>query len=220
MEEKNIERNRQPVASEQHAGKTEERQSKTEEKAIVLDYMPTGKSSAIKTEPIAQVMGIEYFTLLEVTPKVGKGLTVGEEVYVGKEERDKIELIKGRIAFKDLTSNSMSELNNAIEDLVEKNKEKYLNFYNTARGITIKRHQLELLPGLGKKHMLDLLDQREKGKFESFDDIVKKVKGMPDPKKAIVRRIVEELEGPEDKHYLFVRPPAAPRQQFYPRRRY
>ena len=183
-----------------------------EENAIVLDFMPTGKPSAVRTEPMAQVMGKDYFTLLEVVPKKGVSLTVGEEVYIGKDERTKVELVKGRIAFKDLTSNSLSELEGTIADLVEANIEKYLNFFNIARGISLKRHQLELLPGIGKKHVLELLDQREKGVFESFEDISSKVKNMPDPKKAVIKRIIEELEGPEDKHYLFVRPPAAPKK--------
>jgi len=191
-----------------------------EENGIVLDYMPTGKPSAVRTEPMAQIIGKDFFTLLEVVPKKGMTLNVGEEVYIGKDERAKVELVKGRISFKDLTSNSISEIESTISDLIETNKEKYLNFYNTARGISLKRHQLELLPGLGKKHMLDLLDQREKGKFESFEDIVKRVKGVPEPKKAIVKRIMEELEDPEDKHFIFVRPPSAPKKQFYPRKRY
>ena len=191
-----------------------------EENGIVLDYMPTGKPSAVRTEPMAQIIGKDFFTLLEVVAKKGMTLNVGEEVYIGKDERAKVELVKGRISFKDLTSNSISEIESTISDLIETNKEKYLNFYNTARGISLKRHQLELLPGLGKKHMLDLLDQREKGKFESFEDIVKRVKGVPEPKKAIVKRIMEELEDPEDKHFIFVRPPSAPKKQFYPRKRY
>jgi len=191
-----------------------------EENAIVLDFMPTGKPSAVRTEPMAQVMGKDYFTLLEVVPKKGVSLTVGEEVYIGKDERTKVELVKGRIAFKDLTSNSLSELEGTIADLVEANIEKYLNFFNIARGISLKRHQLELLPGLGKKHMLELLDQREKGKFESFENIIERVKGVPDPKKSVIKRIMEELEGPEDKHFIFVRPPSAPKKQFYPRKRY
>ena len=68
--------------------------------------------------------------------------------------------------------------------------------------------------------MLDLLDEREKKKFDSFEEITERVKGVPDPKKAVIKRIMEELEGPDDKHFIFVRPPAAPKKQFYPRKRY
>jgi putative nucleotide binding protein len=185
-----------------------------EENALVLDYMPTGKSSASKTEPLAQVIGKDYFTLLEVVPKTGLHLTVGEEVYVGKDERQKIELVKSRVNYRDLTSNSLSELEEIITKIVESKKEKYLVFFNTSRAISLRRHQLELLPGMGKKHMLALLDEREKKPFETLEEIIVRVKGIPEPVKAIVKRIIEELEGPEDKHYLFVRPPAEPRPQY------
>ncbi|MCX6800726.1 MAG: DUF655 domain-containing protein [Candidatus Diapherotrites archaeon] len=186
----------------------------TEEHGIVIDFMPTGKPAAFKPEPLVQLLGKEHFTMLEASVKPGIKLTVGEEVYTGKESRDKIEIIKGRIGFKDLTSNSLAELEGIVVKMVEAEKQKYLNFYNTAKGISLKRHQLELLPGMGKKHMLAILDEREKKSFESFDEITKRVKGVPDPMKAVIKRIIEELEGIEDKHYLFVRAPAAPHETF------
>ncbi len=189
-----------------------------EEYALVLDFMPTGKPSAPKTEAIAQVIGRDYFTLLELVPKPGITLNVGEEVYIGKEVREKIELVKGRIAYKDLTSNSLSELDEVITKILEAKKEKVLNFFNSSRAISLRRHQLELLPKMGKKHMLALLDEREKKPFASIEDILGRVKGTPDPLKSVVKRIIEELEGPEDKHYLFVRPPAEPRPMQYGRR--
>jgi len=188
-----------------------------EENGFVLDYMPTGKSSAAKTEPLAQVIGKEFFTLLEVVPKMGQSLTVGEEVYVGKNDRPKVDLVKGRIAYRELTSNSLSELEDVVEKIVLSQKDKFLAFFNTSRAISLYRHQLELLPGLGKKNMLALLDEREKKAFSSFEEIPTRVKGVSDPLKMIVKRIIEELEVPEDKHYLFVRPPAEPREDRFNR---
>jgi putative nucleotide binding protein len=189
-----------------------------EEKALVLDFMPTGKPSAYKTEPLAQVIGKDYFTLLELTPQTGKSFSIAEEVNIGKEGRDKVDIIKGRITYKDLTSNSLAELEGVIRKIVDENKSKFLAFYNTSKGITLKRHQIELLPGMGKKHMLAILDARERKPFESFEDLDSRVKSLPDPVKAIVKRIVEELEGTEDKYYLFVRPPSPPKRDFGNRR--
>lgn len=188
-----------------------------EENAFVLDYMPTGKPSAPKTEPLAQVIGKDFFTLLEIIPKAGTSLAVGEEIYVGKDERPKVELVKGRITHRDLTSNSLSELEEVITKMVEAKKDKFLAFFNTSRAISLRRHQLELLPGMGKKHMLAILDEREKKPFATLEEVPQRVKGTPEPVKAIVKRIIEELEGPEDKHYLFVRPPAEPRPERFER---
>ncbi|HZX19464.1 MAG TPA: DUF655 domain-containing protein [archaeon] len=191
-----------------------------EEKTLVLDYLTRGRSSDIKTQPIAQLIGMEHFTLLEVVPKPNADLKTLDEVYVGKDERDKIDFIKRRILFKDLTNNSLSELENAIKKIVENNEKKFVEFYNTSRSITLKRHQIELLPGMGKKHMLQIIKEREMKPFESFKEMKERVKAIPDPVNSVVKRIVEELEGMDVKYYLFVRPPAKERQDFRPKRRF
>jgi len=180
---------------------------KVEENALVLDFLPRGKSSSYKSEPVAQVIGIDYFTLLEIVPKEGMEFKAMEKVYVGKGERDKVEYIKKRISFNELTSNSLSELEKTIEKLITDNEAKYVEFFNTASSITIKRHQLELLPGLGKKHVFNILQEREREQFKSFDDIAKRVKLMPNVVHTLVKRIVEELEDDDGKHYIFARPP-------------
>ena len=187
---------------------------KIEEYALVLDFLPRGRSSSFKPEPLAQVLGEEFFTLLEVIPKEGAALKAGEKIYIGKENREKIEFIKRRISYKELTSNSVAEIEQMIEKIVMEKEKNFVEFFNLSRSITIKRHQIELLPGLGKKHMLEIIDQREKKPFESFDDIKTRIHLMPDVTNTIVKRIMEELSGDEDKHFLFVRPPAQERPQF------
>lgn len=182
----------------------------SEDYALVLDYMAQGKSSSYKSGPLAQLIGTEFFTLFEVIPKTK--IDVLEKVYIGKGEREKVEFIKRRIEYSMLTQHSVSELEKAIEKIVEDNSEKYLDFYNSSGSISVRMHQLELLPGVGKKHMKDLLDERNKQKFASFDEIAERVKLMPAPKKAIVNRILDEMRGGE-KYYLFVRAPRKPRPQ-------
>ena len=179
-----------------------------EEYALVIDFLPRGKSSDYKTEPIAQVIGTEFFTLLELIPKEGETLKAMDKIYVGKEERDKVNYIKGRICFKELTSTSASEIENAIEKIIKDNSERFLKFFNTAASITIRRHQLELLPGLGKKHMLSIIKEREIKPFESYEDIEKRVHLLPNPVSTLVKRILSELEDDGLKYYLFVRPPS------------
>ena len=46
-------------------------------------------------------------------------------------------------------------------------------------------HQIELLPGMGKKHMKEILEKREEKEFESFEDMKKRIPNLPDPEKAI-----------------------------------
>jgi len=181
-----------------------------EEEALVLDYLPKGKTNSFKPEPIAQVMGKQFFSLLEVVPK--KELKVMETVYVGKEERDKIDFIKKRINFDQLTSTAVAEIDKAIEKIVQEDKKRFLDFFNNAAPITLRRHQLQLLPGMGKKHMQDILKERQNNPFESFEDLSKRVKLLPDPQKTIVKRILLELEDESLNHYIFARPPVRERR--------
>ena len=41
--------------------------------------------------------------------------------------------------------------------------------------------------------MEDLIKERENKPFESFDDIKNRIKSIPDPRKAVEKRLIEEL---------------------------
>ncbi|HIH25273.1 DUF655 domain-containing protein [Candidatus Woesearchaeota archaeon] len=179
-----------------------------EEHAVVLDFLPHGypfdKRPIHKKTPIAQAIGKTSLVLLELVPKKEFFLQPHEEVYIGEGKRDKIHHIIGRIGVNRLTETAKSELNYIVEEIVVKNEPKFVEFFNKIGPINTRVHQLELLPGIGKKHMLSILEEREKKPFESFKDIKERVKLLPDPEKTIMKRILLELEGNE-KHYLFVR---------------
>ena len=180
---------------------------KKEEVVIVLDFLPNGyalddRPMHMKT-PIAQAMGKERFTLLELVPKKGVHLQPYEEVYIGEGKRDKIHHIIGRLNTDKLTHTARSQLEPIIKDIVKKNEKRFVDFFNNAQPLSTRMHQLELLPGLGKKHMWEILDARKEKPFEGFEDIKKRVKLMPDPKKTIIKRILKELSGSE-KHRIFV----------------
>ncbi len=180
---------------------------KKEEVVIVLDFLPNGyafdnRPMHIKT-PIAQAIGKERFVMLELVPKKGIHLQPYEEVYIGEGKRDKIHHIIGRLNMDRLTQTAKSELEPIIQDIIKKNEKRFVDFFNNAQPLSTRMHQLELLPGLGKKHMWEILDARKEKPFESLGDIKKRVKLMPDPEKAIIKRILKELSGAE-KHRVFV----------------
>lgn len=178
-----------------------------EEYAIVLDFLQNGypfdRRPSHRKTPIAQAIGKNHFTLLELIPKPGVFLQPLEEVYIGVEKRDKIHHIAGKLPMARLTGTANAELRHVIEDLIAKQEAHFVEFFNKASPLTTRMHTLELLPGLGKKHMWEILEQRDEKPFASFDDLKKRVKLMPDPKTTIMRRIIQELEGTE-KHRLFV----------------
>src|SRR3990167_4629735 len=186
----------------------QERQEKSrEEHAIVLDFLPNGyhhdeRPMYMKT-PIAQAVGKDHFVLLELVPKKGIHLQLFEEVYIGDGKRDKIHHIVGKIMLGKLTATAKSELEFVIKDIITKNGGRFVDFFNKAQPLSTRMHQLELLPGLGKKHMWQIIEARQERPFENFAEIRSRVKLMPDPKVSVVKRILAELEGTE-KHRVFV----------------
>lgn len=178
-----------------------------EEYAIVLDYLKQGYSEDSRPfhqrEPIVQAIGKEHFVLLELVPFPDVVLKPHDEVYIGEGERKEISYIKGLLLASKLTQTAKTELPFVIEKLVDSNS-RFVQFFNTAGPVSLRAHQLELLPGVGKRHTKLLLDAREEKPFESFEEVKKRVSAMPDPKKAIINRILLELED-GDRHKLFVR---------------
>ena len=136
-----------------------------EEHAIVLDFLPNGypfdkRPVHIKTA-IAQAIGKQSLVLLELVPKKDCFLQPHEEVYIGEGKRDKIHHIAGRISPSKLTGTAKSELNFIIEEIVNRDEKKFVDFFNNAGPINTRMHQLELLPGIGKRHMLSIIEARE-----------------------------------------------------------
>ena len=178
-----------------------------EEKAIVLDFLqhgyPNDPRPSHRKTPIVQALGLEHFTLLELVPKKDIFLQPLEEIYIGEGKRDKIHHIVGKITLEKLTGTARNEIDYIIKDLVKKSEQKFVEFFNKAQPLTTRMHQLELLPGLGKKHMWEIIEERKNSNFSSFDDIKARIKLMPDPEKIIIKRIILELEGNE-KHKVFV----------------
>ncbi|PIN74429.1 DNA-binding protein [Candidatus Woesearchaeota archaeon CG10_big_fil_rev_8_21_14_0_10_45_16] len=176
-----------------------------EENAIVLDFLPHGyayEQGTMKT-PIAQALGLEHLSILELIPKKGIFLQPHQKVYIGEGKREEIHHIKGRIESEKLTSTAKNELQHVIESYVESHPQRFIDFFNKAQPLSMRMHQLELLPGLGKKHMWEILEARKQKPFESFDDLKNRVKLLPNPKQVIVKRIISEIEGKE-KYNLFI----------------
>ncbi len=172
-----------------------------EEYAVVLDVF---RPSQFKDEIVIQAIGETLFTLLELSPKPGVQLKLGDRVYIGEGKRDEIQFIKRAIWPEKLTQDGKDELEYVLVELVEKREEEFVKFFNTAGGITIRRHALELIPGIGKKHLKELLNQRDEKFFESFTDISTRCPFLSNPAKALAERILQEMNNQADMK-IFVR---------------
>lgn len=179
---------------------------KKEVTAIVLDILqkgyPDDPRPIYKREPIVHAIGIEQYKLLELIPK-SLDVEIGERIYIGSGDREKIERVKRRIGYDDLTHGAVNELPFVIEKLVKDREQEYVDFYNKSISITPKLHMLALLPGIGKKLMWEILEEREKKPFDSFADISARIKSIPHPEKMILNRILQELQVQTEKYHLF-----------------
>jgi len=167
----------------------------------VLDFLEHGRKSE-KNEPVAQGIGTQNFNLLEVVMRDDKRPKGGEELYIGEGDREDVRYIKTKLDYDTLTGNARSELKYVLKALIDEKEDEFVEFFNEATPVTPRRHAFELLPGVGSKHMQRLIDEREKGDFESFEDIKERVSSIPDPEKLIAERIINELKG-ETKRKLF-----------------
>ena len=142
-----------------------------EEYAIILDYLPYGYPIEKRMSPIAQAIGIKTLVLLELIPRRGVMLSQKEKVYIGPEKRDKIYYIAGRLSRDKITETAKIQLQEFIDNVVGEQEEHFVQFFNNAQPINTRLHQLELLPGFGKKHTKEIIETREEKGFASFKEI-------------------------------------------------
>jgi putative nucleotide binding protein len=179
-----------------------------EDYARILDWLPQGHpdQSKYRREPLAYALGEDEGKMFELVPKDGVPLQVGQRVYIGKEieQRKEILHVKRRVGFEELTTAAQSELPFVVGQIVKEKEEKFISFYNTAQAITTRFHMLELLPGLGKKTMWAVLEERKKGPFKDFQDLEQRVPSLHHPERLVAKRIEMEISDPTQKYRLFV----------------
>ncbi|GBC72003.1 hypothetical protein HRbin02_01792 [Candidatus Calditenuaceae archaeon HR02] len=182
-----------------------------EDEAIVLDILPSTRleraSHIEKNMLLAQVLGVEHFTLLEAAINQSLNPRPGMRIYIGKDVPRPLIRIVRRMGYHELTENAKYELERAVEELVKSREERIVQFINTCGPLTPRLHALEALPGIGRKLSMRIIEERSKEPFKSFADIEKRI-GIQNVDKIIIKRIIQELSDPNTKHWLFTRPPA------------
>ena len=177
-----------------------------EDYAWVVEYLPAGKATDMKKEPLVQLVGHQFFTLLEAGLKRDATALVGTKIFVGKGDRNEVDRIKRRINYGELTNGAKEILPNVVKRIVEEREEVFVNFLNKAGPISMRVHQLDLLPGVGKRNMEEILKTREETPFANFADLKARVPTVSDPAGLFTHRIISELEGKE-RYFLFTKPP-------------
>jgi len=188
----------------------EGRPPKREEVARVLDYLPYGRSPdsrSYQKQPLVQAVGETNFVLMEMTPKAGVVPAAGTRVYIGSGERDLIDHVNRRIDYAELSNSAKLELPFQIQNIVLDNEARFIHYFNDAGPISTRMHALELLPGIGKKLMWAVLNERRKGPFKGFADLMERIKGLHNPEKLIAKRVEDELMDDKIKYRVFTTVP-------------
>ena len=181
-----------------------------EEFVYILDYLPKGRpDDPRRRDPVAYGLGERNFVLLELVPKPNVNMLVGDRLGVLKEDPTSlVDHVRGRVRYEEMTHASQSELPFIVEQAVKAQEERFVKFFNDAGPITTRMHMLELLPGLGKKLMWAIFEEKKKGgAFKGFRDMDTRVKALHQPEKLISNRILGEIQNPGEKYHIFVLPP-------------
>lgn len=183
------------------------KEKRRETYARVIDYLPYGHSNdsrpVYQKKPLVQTVGGDRFVLMELSPKKDKIPEMYARVYIGEGEREVIDHVIKRLRYEELTPTSKVELPYVLEAIVKENEERFIKAFNDAKPITTRLHTLDLLPGIGKKLMWAIVEERKKGPFSSFENLMKRVKGLHHPEKILAKRIEEELMVEDIKYRLF-----------------
>ncbi|WP_135854659.1 DUF655 domain-containing protein [Halorussus salinus] len=175
--------------------------------AVVLDYLPHGRADDDRPQyqkpALAYALGVEEFRLFEVTLEEDVSLTITDRF--DADSADDLVANVTEIEYGDLSGAAQSELEHAIRDVVETDQRRFVDFYNDAQPITLRLHQLNLLPGIGKKLRNNILEERKRKPFQSFEDLGERVSGLHNPKEVLVERILEEIREDDLKYRTFVR---------------
>ena len=173
--------------------------------AIVLDFLAHGRTEddrpQYQKQPLAYALDHEDFRLYEIVVGDDGDVTFGDRIDVHDTDFERVSVVE----YEDLPSGAQSELDYAVEDLVEAETQRFVDFYNDAQPITLRLHQLNLLPGIGKKLRNSILDERKRKPFESFEEIEERVSGLHNPEEVLVERILEELQEDDLKYRTFAR---------------
>ena len=177
--------------------------------AVIVDYLPHGRPDDTRPQyqkaALAYALETESFDLLELTLTEDADVNIVDRIPIDEAANDAVIEDVAGIEYNDLSNSGVSELEYAIEAIIDADEQRFVDFYNDAQQISLRLHQLNLLPGIGKKLRNKIIDKRKRQPFESFADLADRVGGLHNPKEVIAERIMDELRDEDLKYKIFVR---------------
>ncbi|GAB7092939.1 DUF655 domain-containing protein [Halolamina litorea] len=180
------------------SSRSESDDAESVERAVVLDHLPYGRPDDDRPQhqkpEVAYAVGEAAFDLFELTLADGADVSIGDRIVVAPDADREVVQRYREIEYEDLSRGAEQELEYVIEEIVERHPDRFLEYFNEAQPLTLRLHQLNVLPGIGDKLRDDILESRKReGPFESFEDLEERIGGLHDAEGTVVDRIMEEL---------------------------
>jgi len=169
---------------------------KYEDTVRVLDFRTKQRSTTVRGKRgiILTTIGETKFTLLEVLGVEGSTFEVGERIDVSRESRSKVSSVLGKLEYERIPSSARDEIPDIVREIVEDSEERFVAYINRAEPLTPRTHALEIIPGVGRRLLKVIVDERAKSPFTSYADVEERT-GLKDPVMRIVQRIIDEITG-------------------------
>ncbi|HET7323230.1 MAG TPA: DUF655 domain-containing protein [Halococcus sp.] len=145
-----------------------------------------------------QTVGETRFTLLEFAVVADADLSPGDRLAV---ESEAVIGVYRRLTYHTLTQAAQDRLKATIRDIIAANEGRFIDAYNNAQPIGLRKHQLDVLPGIGDTRRETIIDERRQGAFENFADLATRVDSLHDPQALLVERALTELKEVENARY-------------------
>jgi putative nucleotide binding protein len=150
-----------------------------------------------------QGVGIDHFTLLEGTLNEETTVAPGDRVATTADEQGPLTSLT-RLTYETLSQDAQDRLDATVESIISTNEQRFIDYYNTAQPISLRRHQLDLLPGIAESRRNAIIRQRERRPFEDFNDLEDRVERLKNPHAILAERVLTELQEDDVKYTLFV----------------
>ncbi len=177
-----------------------------EEYGIVIEFFPFGIPNSGKNKPIAMLLvdDLTDLSLLWAIPKYNVTLSRGQRVYIGFGKRDEIGSVVGKADPSVLSEDSMQFLREKVREMVNNNEKYFIDILNRLGPVNIRLNAFELIPGIGRKLVEKIMEERNKSLFTSYEDFNKRTGAPFNIAEKIVERIIDEFSN-KDKYKIFTK---------------
>jgi putative nucleotide binding protein len=150
-----------------------------------------------------QGVGTDHFTLLEAALHDNTTVVPGDRVALTDNEQGPHASVTQRLTYETLSQDAQNRLEATVESIIIANEQRFIDCYNDAQPISLRRHQLDLLPDIGQSRRETITRQRERRPFDDFADLEARIEHLREPHAILAERVCTELQD-DVKYTLFV----------------